>query len=144
MSTELKEVWNSIYDLELQQAITQWHIAKMEAELKETELYKKIQEWKKWLSTLEEQIEAAKMLVLQKLKDMWIKKIETDHQRITIWKTPWAINVINEAEIPDNYFKEKVERKLDKKALKEWLNLWDVVPGAEIVYKDKITITPLG
>lgn len=75
------------------------------------------------------------------LQEAWIKSIETDHQKFTLKKSAWSIKVINEDEIPNSYFKEKVTKQLDKKALKEWLNMWDVVPGAEIEYKYSLLVT---
>lgn len=64
-----------------------------------------------------------------KMRDM--KDLETGRNKISFRKSV-SVNVTDESKIADNYFTEKVERKLDKKSLLADLKKGEVVEGAEL------------
>ena len=64
-----------------------------------------------------------------KMRDM--KGLETGRNKLSFRKSV-SVNVTDENKIADNYFTEKVERKLDKKALLADLKKGEVIEGAEL------------
>jgi len=139
---ELKTLWNSIYELELQNWDLNFEIASLERELRETEIYKKIDDLKKTSAQNDREIIIRKDNVMSSMLDAWLKSMEFENQKLTIKKSAWSVKIDNDDDVPSNYKKEKITVSIDKKALKEWLLAWDVLPWVEIVYKNTLLITP--
>ena len=139
---ELKTLWNSIYELELQNWDLNFEIASLERELRETEIYKKIDDLKKTSAQNDREIIIRKDNVMSSMLDAWLKSMEFENQKLTIKKSAWSVKYNSDSDVPDNYKKEKITISVDKKALKEWLLAWDVLPWVEIVYKNTLLITP--
>lgn len=137
----LQTVWDDLYNLQLKIWVANWELLKMQQELMQSELRLKIQDKKKEISDMENAIDDKRDYIMRKLQEQGIKSIEFTNQKVTLKKSPWSVKVIDENEIPDNYFKEKVSKQLDKKMLKEWLAMWDVVPWAKIEYTYSLLFT---
>ena len=96
------------------------HIAELEADLKRLPITQYIQDLKKLLKDgeLEEQQlreEGADIMLMNGLKEMKM----LDGTTISLSKTPWALVVSSEENIPAEYYNEKTTRTLDKMALKK-------------------------
>jgi len=95
-------------------------IADKEAELKRLPITQHINELKKLLKegeSEEQQLreEGANIMLLNGLKEMKM----LDGTIISLSKTPWALVVSSEENIPAEYYNEKTTRTLDKMALKK-------------------------
>jgi len=95
-------------------------IADKEAELKNLPITLSIQHLKKILREGEEKEqklreEGADIMLMNGLKEMKM----LDGTTISLSKTPWALVVSSEENIPAEYYNEKTTRTLDKMALKK-------------------------
>jgi len=139
---ELKTLWNSIYELEIKTSDIKFEIASLERQLQENETFKKIEDLKKMSAQNDREIIIRKDNVMSSMLDAWLKSMEFENQKVTIKKSAWSVKYNSDSDVPDNYKKEKTTVSIDKKALKEWLLAWDVLPWVEIVYKNTLLITP--
>ena len=88
---------------------------------------KRLQDLKK---NKENRIENLKKYTKECLEDANIKKVSTSLGNMTVRKNPPAVDVLDESLIPNEYKKEVVEIKLDKKAILADLKEGVVVEGA--------------
>ena len=88
---------------------------------------KRLQDLKK---SKENRIENLKKYTKECLEDANIKKVSTSLGNMTVRKNPPAVDVLDESLIPNEYKKEVVEIKLDKKAILADLKEGVVVEGA--------------
>ncbi len=73
------------------------------------------------------------------MKEVGADKIKSPRFTIYIQKNPMSVNITNEALIPDEYFIPQ-EPKLDKKSLKEDMQLHGEIPGAELVQSEGVRV----
>lgn len=79
----------------------------------------------------EKRIENLKAYIKNNMEFLNLQKIETSIANISIRKNPAKLEIINEALIPNIYF--KVIRELDNSAIKEALKNGSKIEGAELV-----------
>lgn len=89
--------------------------------------------------SLENNIKRLKTSLEQAMIDLNKKRIETDLFNFNIQKNPPSVEVLNEKEIPENYF-VPVDPKLDKKAILADLKNGVEVPGAEFKQTEGLRI----
>lgn len=73
------------------------------------------------------------------MKEVGADKIKSPRFTIYIQKNPMSVNITNEALIPEEYFIPQ-EPKLDKKSLKEDMQLHGEIPGAELVQSEGVRV----
>ena len=73
------------------------------------------------------------------MKETGAEKIKSAQFTVWIQKNPMSVNITNEALIPEEYFIPQ-EPKLDKKSLKEDMQLHGEIPGAELVQSEGVRI----
>jgi hypothetical protein len=67
-------------------------------------------------------------VILSIMQRAELRKLELPEATISVAKTGRAVQVLDEEQIPDGFFKTK--RELSKTLLKEALNAGETVPGA--------------
>jgi len=139
--TNLQTIGNDLFWLAMDQWILSWQVLELERELAETDIAKKIVAKRREIIEIQKKEEEIKTVIKEWMLAQDIKSVEYTNQKVTLKKSPWAIKVLNEDDIPGWYFNEKVVKSLDKKMLKEWLNLWDIVPWAILNYTYSLVIT---
>ena len=140
---DLKTTGESIYDLSLKVWDLNFEIQKLERELKETDIYKKIQWLKNDKKEVEDSIEARKAFVKERMLDAGLKSMEFTNQKVTLKKSPWKLVIEDETVVPEEYKKEKVTVSIDKKKLKDVVSKWELeLPWVEIEYWYSLLITP--
>lgn len=73
------------------------------------------------------------------MKEVGADKIKSPRFTIYIQKNPMSVNITNEALIPEEYFIPQ-EPKLDKKSLKEDMQLHGEIPGVELVQSEGVRV----
>ena len=119
-------------------------LANKEQELKETQLYKEIEELRKKQKNLEKSELEIKEQWKEILFNAWIKEFTgLDWTKIMLAKTPWKLVVESEDDIPESYYKIKETKVLNKLSLKEDLKEWCLIAWCYIEqgYNLKITHT---
>ena len=139
---ELHTIGNSIRDVQLQKSNLQSEILWLKEELYKTEFYQMIVKKEQELKQIENKENEMKTNIVNQMLQYDLKSIEFNHQKFTLKKTPWSIVINSEAEIPDQYKKEKKEIVIDKKLLKEAVQNGLVVEWVEIQYWHSLIITP--
>lgn len=77
-------------------------------------------------------VESLKNYVVKSMKMRDMDKLETSKNKISFRKSK-SLNVVDESKIPDVYFTQKIEKKVDKTAIKKALNDKKEVAGCELV-----------
>ena len=75
---------------------------------------KRIQNYKKMLQNRKDRFNK---YLLENMNALSIKKIETPVGSVTVAKSPISVEIINENEIPEEFKREVVTTKIDKKAI---------------------------
>lgn len=70
--------------------------------------------------------------VEREMKRAGKERINTPLFTIALQNNPPSVNVIDESAVPEEFWREKVERSIDKKAVLELLKDGQLVPGVEI------------
>lgn len=127
-----------ITQLSLNSMQLSWDIARKKQELDNlpevVRLRGEIRELEKSLNDTSTHIEALKDEWKNILLSAWLKEFTAlDGTKVALSFTPWALVVEDGAKIPDEYYKVKTTRDLDKKALKDAIT-------AGTFYDDKVFI----
>lgn len=67
-------------------------------------------------------------------------EIKTDSITVKVRKCPASVEILDENDIPDAYWVEKVTRTVSKSAIKEAIKAGDYVPGAAFVQREKVDV----
>lgn len=67
-------------------------------------------------------------------------EIKTDTITVKVRKCPPSVEVLDEGDIPEAYWNEKVARSIDKTAIKAAINAGEYVPGAALVQREKVSV----
>tara|TARA_R100000808_G_scaffold3831_1_gene13134 strand:- start:153 stop:647 length:495 start_codon:yes stop_codon:yes gene_type:complete len=106
---------------------------------KEIELWeqqgKKILETAKLMKKAQERI---KGLVISSYEEVQQLPSHSEFNPIKISKSAGKVDIIDESLIPNEYYVEKVELKLDKKRILDELKKGDTIPGVRIVHKNYV------
>ena len=83
--------------------------------------------------SIENNIERLKENLKNAMIETGKEKIKTDLFNIKVADNPYAVNVIDETLIPEEYFKVEIIRKLDKVTLKDDMKNGQIIKGAELM-----------
>lgn len=101
-----------------------------EAELKMAKRRKAIENRTQWLRDyLKNSMESA-----------GISKIESPWFRLAVQKNPEAVEIFDEASIPEDFKEQVVTTRIDKAAMKEAMKAGAEIPGAVLVRNTRLTI----
>lgn len=67
-------------------------------------------------------------------------EIKTDTITVKVRKCPASVEILDEGDVPEAYWAEKVTRSIDKAAIKEAIKAGEYVPGAALVQREKVTV----
>lgn len=107
-----------------------YQIQNLEEELYKTSIWKNLQEAKAILRETEESIQKEKEITINLMLEKGLKKVQMLDRSFCLKESPWALKVIDENNIPLNYFIEKISKQLDKTAVKEAIKRWEIIPWA--------------
>lgn len=125
--TNLQTISEWLISAKLKASVERANLIKLEEELRETEIYKNIQDQKNLVKVMEDQITESELSIKNGLISQGIKSIEAGDYKFTV-KTAAGWLVISDDElVPDEYKKEKTTITIDKKAIKD-----DIKSGKEI------------
>jgi hypothetical protein len=69
-----------------------------------------------------------------------ISKIECPYFKVAIQANPAAVNILDEASIPERFKEQVITWKIDKTAIKDVIKAGEIVPGAELVSGTRLAI----
>jgi len=69
------------------------------------------------------------------------EKVKSSLFNISLVLNPPAVNVVNESEVPDWAYVEKVTRSLDKRGLLERMKNGEQIPGVELIQRRRLKIS---
>lgn len=91
--------------------------------------------------SLENKIDYLKRYILDNMIAMGKDKIESPILKVTIQKNPSKVEIINELEIPEKYWKEKITKSIDKKQIKDDYDATGMeVAGTQIIQTKRVVI----
>lgn len=67
-------------------------------------------------------------------------EIKTDTITVKVRKCPASVEILDEGDVPEAYWSEKVTRSIDKVAIKEAIKAGEYVPGAALVQREKVSV----
>lgn len=91
-------------------------------------------------SVIEKRAKWIKAYLKQNMEACGISKIESPWFRLAIQNNPLAVDIINEAAVPDEYKQEVVTVKIDKAGIRNAIKSGEVVPGAALVNGTRLAI----
>jgi len=97
---------------------------------------KRLQDLKKSYKANRENLKQYLWYNLQKL---WKEKLETELFKFSFRKSE-SVKITDETIIPDEFFKEKTVKTLDKARVKQVLKEWNFMSGAELEIKNNLQI----
>ena len=139
--TNIQIVWDSIFDLWMKKGIINWEIIKLQQDLLKSEARLAIQAKKEELKKIEDVEAERKEFVKNYLVDHNIKSIDFTSQKVTVKTNPWSVEILDEAQIPKEYFKETTTTKLDKAEIKKHLKEWFAIDWVQLKKTTTLLIT---
>lgn len=109
----------------------------LETELKNTEIYKRVEQAKKELEELKKDSENKQNAIITAILDRGVKQLEVNNLTVKIKNTARdRVEVLDMAQIPSEYIRIKPE--VDKNGiLKLYRETGVIVPGTDVVKDDK-------
>lgn len=109
----------------------------LETELKNTEIYKRVEQAKKELEELKKDSENKQNAIITAMLDRGVKQLEVNNLTVKIKNTTRdRVEVLDMAQIPSEYIRIKPE--VDKNGiLKLYRETGVIVPGTDVVKDDK-------
>lgn len=109
----------------------------LETELKNTEIYKRVEQAKKELEELKKDSENKQNAIITAMLDKGVKQLEVNNLTVKIKNTARdRVEVLDMAQIPSEYIRIKPE--VDKNGiLKLYRETGVIVPGTDVVKDDK-------
>lgn len=109
----------------------------LETELKNTEIYKRVEQAKKELGELKKDSENKQNAIITAMLDRGVKQLEVNNLTVKIKNTARdRVEVLDMAQIPSEYIRIKPE--VDKNGiLKLYRETGVIVPGTDVVKDDK-------
>lgn len=109
----------------------------LETELKNTEIYKRVEQAKKELEELKKDSENKQNAIITAMLDRGVKQLEVNNLTVKIKNTARdRVEVLDMAQIPSEYI--RIDPKVDKNAiLRLYSETGVIVPGTDIVKDDK-------
>ena len=87
----------------------------------------------------ENTVDRLKMLLTENFRKVGQDRFENGDLRIS-FKPSKAVEIVDEDQIPEDYFTEKVTRTVSKTAIRAAMDAGETVPGAVLVTNDNIQI----
>lgn len=139
---DLNVYWESLWTI--QNNIGSLNLAlanKLEA-LHQSKEWIEVEELKSQLALEQQKEEEAKQHIIDGMLANWIKSVDFVNQKVTVKQSAGSVNIVDEAQIPALFIKEKITKSVDKVAIKNAIKDGNDVPGAEIVQSYSLVITP--
>lgn len=90
---------------------------------------------------MDKEVEWLQSYIQREMERLGKEKVKSSLFNISMANCPHAVNVLNELEIPDNYFVTKpAVTTLDKRLILEMLKNGVEIPGAEIIQRKRLSI----
>lgn len=104
-------------------------IMKLELELEDNDLVKRIHKWKELIKELNLQDIELRNNWIEILNKAGIDKFEANGVIVKLKTSPWKLIILDEKLVPDEYKKEVVKTtiNIDKREIKENLKLWEII-----------------
>jgi len=120
-------------------------VSELAMEIKESEMYvsgideaiDRLKKQKEWFINHKETIEED---IIKSMQNNGMKKVIFNNFIISLGKTPPAVNIENELLIPDEYWKTKEIRTIDKIKIKQVLKNGEEIEGVILTQSDKLNI----
>lgn len=141
--TEITTQWiiNFIQQTQTMKSKLNLELLNKKEQLKNLPLYIEIQDLETSIKELDKQEEQAKEQGKQIMLESWLKKFEwLDWTIVQLNKTPWALVIEIEDNIPKEYFKEKTTVSIDKTTLKKDIAEWLLIEWVYISEDYKLVI----
>lgn len=139
---DLNTYWESLWTI--QNNIGSLNLAlasKLEA-LHQSKEWIEVEELRSQLALEQQKEEEAKQHIIDGMLANWIKSVDFVNQKVTVKQSAGSVNIIDEAQIPTLFIKEKITKSVDKVAIKNAIKDGKDVPGAEIVQSYSLVVTP--
>lgn len=136
-----QNIIDTINSIELMKSNLNLELLNKKEELKKIDLFQEIHDIEISIKQLEQQDDEIREQWKQILLNAWMKKFEAlDWTVIQINATPPSVKIINEDLIPNEYKKTITTTTIDKKLIKEEINLWVIIDWVELVSDYKLVI----
>jgi hypothetical protein len=133
--TDLKPQWivEQLNTITISTLTKKAELVKKQEELKQIDVYNEIQDLEFELKELDKQDKEIREQWKMILMESWVKKFEAiDGTIIQLNKKPWKLVIEHEDDIPEEFYKEKTTKTLDKKKVKDEISEWCVFDGCYI------------
>lgn len=109
----------------------------LETELKNTEIYKRVEQAKKELEELKKDSENKQNAIITAMLDRGVKQLEVNNLTVKIKNTARdRVELLDLSQVPSEYLRTKIE--VDKNAiLRLYRETGVIVPGTDVVKDDK-------
>lgn len=109
----------------------------LETELKNTEIYKRVEQAKKELEELKKDSESKQNAIITAMLDRGVKQLEVNNLTVKIKNTARdRVELLDLSQVPSEYLRTKIE--VDKNAiLRLYRETGVIVPGTDVVKDDK-------
>lgn len=109
----------------------------LETELKNTEIYKRVEQAKKELGELKKDSENKQNAIITAMLDRGVKQLEVNNLTVKIKNTARdRVELLDLSQVPSEYLRTKIE--VDKNAiLRLYRETGVIVPGTDVVKDDK-------
>ncbi len=140
-TTTIQPFVQDVVSLETEEKELALEVANLEAKLINSEVYKKLRDKKDALQALRTKVESTREATVQAMLSIGLKSAEFFNRKFTIVQSPGAVEVLDEDQIPAEYFKEKVTKSLDKKTLSADLKEWKAIDGVILKRSRRLEVT---
>lgn len=139
---DLNTYWESLWTIQNNIGSLNLALASKLEVLHQTKEWIEVEELKSQLALEQQKEEEAKQHIIDGMLANWIKSVDFVNQKVTVKTNPGSVNIIDEAQIPTLFIKEKITKSVDKVAIKNAIKKGVEVPGAELVQSYSLVVSP--
>lgn len=139
---DLNTYWESLWTIQNNIGSLNLALASKLEVLHQTKEWIEVEELKSQLALEQQKEEEAKQHIIDGMLANWIKSVDFVNQKVTVKTNPGSVNIIDEAQIPTLFIKEKITKSVDKVAIKNAIKEGVEVPGAELVQSYSLVVSP--
>lgn len=139
---DLNTYWESLWTIQNNIGSLNLALASKLEVLHQSKEWIEVEELKSQLALEQQKEEEAKQHIIDGMLANWIKSVDFVNQKVTVKQSAGSVNIIDEAQIPALFIKEKITKSVDKIAIKNAIKDGKEVPGAEIVQSYSLVVTP--
>ena len=139
---DLNTYWESLWTIQNNIGSLNLALASKLETLHQSKEWMEVEELKSQLALEQQKEEEAKQHIIDGMLANWIKSVDFVNQKVTVKQSAGSVNIIDEAQIPSLFIKEKITKSVDKVAIKNAIKEGKEVPGAEIVQSYSLVVTP--